>query len=445
MPATSFIVVSDLHLANGHATLEGFGSQEQDALDGLLQAALPGGALGGKTPATLVVNGDCFEFLALPPYLEENRITPAIALTKLEKIALEHQDFFQTLYNFLCQGGQVVFLPGNHDIELCFKEIRAEVTRLIGREQGLHFVLDQRYQPVSDVSIEHGSQYDFWNYADGVWDSQGRALDKAPGSLLLPVGTQYMHRAALPISLRYPYFDHFDPPLGTARQIALLCLLDPALLVETGRRTGSMMSSPYPVPDEKEPPALLFEQTVPAFVAFQQEMLGHIPAWQRVEASFSSEEEREQSQSSALSEFFRLRLALEQPLEVALEAIFQPIPTPVEDDTMRGMHTLLRTHPDLRVALAGHTHLLRSDTLDAGRQRYLNTATWITRYAPPTPEQLTPEVLAWLRQPDKIRLPLQDKSGYVFAWIRTQTGRPSTANLCVWEGGKDGRYRVLGQ
>src|SRR5690242_2465324 len=80
MPATSFIVVSDLHLADGHAVLEGFGPQQQSALDGILQATLPGGALGNTTtPATLIINGDCFEFLALPPYPEDGCTTPAMA------------------------------------------------------------------------------------------------------------------------------------------------------------------------------------------------------------------------------------------------------------------------------------------------------------------------------------------------------------------------------
>lgn len=445
MPATSFIVVSDLHLADGHDVLEGFGARQQDALDGLLQAALPGGALGDQKAATLIINGDCFDFLALPPYLENGYITPAIALTKLEKVANAHQNFFRTLNAFLSQGGQVVFLPGNHDIELCFKEVRTQVTRLIGQEQGLHFVLNQSYQPWPDVYIEHGSQYDFWNYVTGVWDKQGNASSEAPESILLPLGTQYMHRATFPISLRYPYFDHFDPPIGTTRQIALLSLLDPALLVKTAQSTANMMSSPYSLPEGNESPAQLFEQTMPAFVAFQQEMLEHFPDWQSVEEAFSSPEDREQSQARALSEFFTLRLALEQSSEAALQAIFQPISTPVADDTTRGMHTILNTRPDLRVAVAGHTHVLRSDSFDAGKQIYLNTASWITRYAPPTPEQLTPEILAWLRQPDMARFPFQDKSGCVFAWIRAQTGQPSTASLYSWEGGKDGSYKVLDQ
>lgn len=444
MPATSFIVVSDLHLADGHAVLEGFGPQQQSALDGILQATLPGGALGNTTtPATLIINGDCFEFLALPPYPEDGCITPAIALTKLEKIASAHQPFFQTLHDFLSQGGHVAFLAGNHDIELCFKEIRSRVTNLIGHDRGLHFVLDQGYKPLPDVYIEHGGQYDFWNYTDGIWDKQGNSLNEAPESIMLPLGTQYMNLAASSINLRYPYFDHFDPLMSTTRQIALLSLLDPGLIRETAQRTVDMMSVPYPLPEGGESAALLFEKVLPMFVAFQQDMLARLPIWPDIEETFYSADERNQNQAYALSEFFTLRMALEQAPETALQAIFQPSSPPVADDTARGMYSVLRAHPELRVAVAGHTHSIRSDLFATEQQLYLNTASWIKRYAPPIPEQLTPEMLAWLRQPDMASVPLQDKSGCVFAWIRAQPGQASLASLCVWEGAKDGKHRVL--
>ena len=40
------LIISDLHLANGRAGLDGFGAPQEAALRGLLHATLPGGALG---------------------------------------------------------------------------------------------------------------------------------------------------------------------------------------------------------------------------------------------------------------------------------------------------------------------------------------------------------------------------------------------------------------
>jgi hypothetical protein len=31
----------------------------------------------------------------------------------------------------------------------------------------------------------------------------------------------------------------------------------------------------------------------------------------------------------------------------------------------------------------------------------------------------------------------------VFAFVRAEEGQPSTAELCVWDGGEQGHYRVL--
>ncbi len=447
MPTHSLIVISDLHLADGHPALEGFHHSQQKALEGILHAALPGGLLGNASTTTLIVNGDCFDFLAVPPYLADGLSTPQIALEKLARIASTHPDFFMALRDFLAQGGKVVFLPGNHDIELCFEEIRTEVTRLLGGDVGLTFGLDQGYQPWPDVYIEHGNQYDLWNYAPGVWDEHGKALTPRPSSLLLPRGTQYMHRAALPVTMRYPYFDHFDPPLGIIRQIALLSLVDPDLLRSSATRTVDMMSYPYQgqqdlAPDEEQA-CQIFAKIVPDFIAFQEDMLANNPAVYTAFDHIYTPDEQEQSQSDLLSEFFMLFHTLEASPEAALNAIFQPISTPVDDSTTRGMHNVLREHPALRIAVAGHTHTLRHDHLEPSQQVYVNTAAWILRYAPPTPADLSPATIEWLHNPAVEPLPLPALSGANFAWIQCADGQPSTAQLCTWEGDLAGTFRIV--
>jgi hypothetical protein len=87
--------------------------------------------------------------------------------------------------------------------------------------------------------------------------------------------------------------------------------------------------------------------------------------------------------------------------------------------------------------------MLRHDTLDAGAQTYLNTATWTMREAKPMPGDVTPAMLAWLRAPWQGTSPLQDITCMVFALVRGGDGQPSTANLCAWEGGEQGHYQIL--
>jgi UDP-2,3-diacylglucosamine pyrophosphatase LpxH len=452
MTQTAFIVISDLHLADGHAVLDGFQARQQAALEGLLLASLQGKILPGSQPPTLIINGDCFDFLAVPPYLETGTTTPTPGLEKLARVAAAHGPFFTTLRAFVQQGGHVVFLPGNHDIELCFQEVRDEIARLLNVPPGqggqVTFGLHQSYQPLPDVYIEHGNQYDEWNIAEGVWDEQGNVLTPRPERITLPLGTQYMHRAALPISVRYPYFDHFDPSLGITRQIALLSLLAPELVVSTARATVRMMSYAYEAlahlaVGEEQQPAQLFSHAMPDFARFQADVQAHAQTWLRVSQQLYTGEEREEMRSQELAVFFRLYSALQGSADAALQAIFQPVGELGNDGTTRGLHRVLRTRPALHVAIAGHTHTLRQDHFNAGDHVYVNTASWTTRYRPPTPDELTPDTLAWLRDPTDVPCPLQEHTAAIFALVSATDGHPSTAQLCAWEGGLEGQHRVL--
>ncbi len=74
---------------------------------------------------------------------------------------------------------------------------------------------------------------------------------------------------------------------------------------------------------------------------------------------------------------------------------------------------------------------------------YLNTGGWTWWLALPAPEEVTPELVAWLREPDWGNIPLRDiPPQCVFALVNAAEG-PSSASLCVWEGGGNGQYRVL--
>src|SRR5579859_1471751 len=94
------LVISDLHLADGHPILDGFGDLQQSALEGLLNAASDkrtDGFPGYAEDVELIINGDCFDFLAIPPYVANGTMDASTALGKLETIFSAHHAFFETL------------------------------------------------------------------------------------------------------------------------------------------------------------------------------------------------------------------------------------------------------------------------------------------------------------------------------------------------------------
>ena len=58
---------------------------------------------------------------------------------------------------------------------------------------------------------------------------------------------------------------------------------------------------------------------------------------------------------------------------------------------------------------------------------------------------MTPELVAWLQKPDWNAIPLRDITQFLFVLVTSSNDESATAQLCVWEGGTDGSYRVLTQ
>ncbi len=452
------LVISDLHLADGHPILDGFGREQQAAFDGLLSATEPGSSLGDSDCVELIINGDCFDLLTVQPYPGDGISTPAIAREKLTTIIAHHGAFFEALKRFLRVPGRfVTFIAGNHDIELVFPQAQETICRAIcgeGRAPKIDFSETRFYRPLPDVYIEHGHHFDFWNYAQDAWDEQGQPLSPRPERLTLPVGTQYFQRVSSPVSLRYPYFDHFDPGVGSIRQIALLCLLDPPIVIETAQRAMTMLSYPRVAlegldPGEELIPVKFFQRAILDFAAFQQNMLDRQTGWQAVDAFLRAHENGQQDlQAENIKEYIALLAALEQPPVEAVRAILERAVDPANHKVTLGMQQILRSDPSLRYAIAGHTHHLYCDGVPGSTQHaqvYLNTASWTRHTTIPSGEEVTPALVEWLRTPDEAASPLRDTTSYVFALIETEAGRPSAARLCAWEDGTTGNYRILAE
>jgi UDP-2,3-diacylglucosamine pyrophosphatase LpxH len=442
------LVISDLHLADNRGTLNGFGDTQQAALDGLLAAACASGPLGLAEEVELIINGDCFDFLALPPYEPAGSSDIPAARLKLHKIIAAHGPFFATLARFISHSGRrITFTTGNHDIELRFVEIRAQLCDALGvslDDARVFFCPTRFYRPLPDVHIEHGNNYDFWSHAiAGLWDEEGSLLTTRPDRITLPVGSYYYQHAAYPISLQYAYFDHLEPSMNSARQIALLCLLNPSTVVETARLTMQMLSQPREALarlalGEERIPARLFEQAMLDFADFQRDMRARKRDW-----SAPVESEAAKPDQTRLMEYLMLRESLSLPWLEAVAAICTPETYMMGEDVAHGMHAVLAREPDLRYAIAGHTHMTRIDLVNNGTQSYLNTGSWTSRIALPAPGEVNNALVEWLKHPENEHIPLRDVTQLVFALVNSTPAGSSSASLCAWEGESGSGYRIL--
>ncbi len=180
--ATFTAVVSDLHLCevepeNSSYPLWKKYKTKQFTFDGLffdfLQSIVK--KADGEL-VELVLNGDIFDFDSVthypqdPPYritwLERLRgLYPQSekSLYKLKRILKHHENWVGALNWFISGGNRVIFVIGNHDLELHFPAVQEEIMsslRLSKDEKKRVRFVEWFYISNSDSLIEHGNQYD---------------------------------------------------------------------------------------------------------------------------------------------------------------------------------------------------------------------------------------------------------------------------------------------
>jgi hypothetical protein len=412
----------------------------------------PDGPLGGAEPLELVLNGDSFDFLLLLREPDRVRTDAAYGVAKVERVIAAHPRFFAALRRFLAAPErQITFTIGNHDIELCYADVRDRVRQAIGAAVGqVRFCLSQAYEPRAGVTIEHGCQYDPWNSVGELWDGawpvlglldDGREhMAASPGALPLPWGTRYYYHAFWTARQRYRYVAEFIPLPSGLSTLALLCLIAPEVVIEGLPRTADLLAQPAPIPAAEEIPgqgndaAALFAVSAPTLIALQREVAAQFgtPLSARAEA-------RIQQGQKALYE------ALDAPSPLDALAVIFPATSDrstnliEQDSRSRGM--LLRDER-LRCALTGHTHLEGTLRLPGGKL-LVDTGTWMPRLYLPGESERTPEVMRWLAEPDAAPSPLRDATRFPFALLQMRDDEPATVQLCEWVGGRSGRSQVL--
>lgn len=132
--------------------------------------------MAGGAEVELILNGDIFDFdsvLALPPepafkvsWLERHRgLEPeeAKSVFKLERIVKDHAQFMEGLRWFVQCGHRVIFVLGNHDLELHWPATQKVVIDALNLpdayRENVRFC-EWFYISNEDTLIEHGNQYD---------------------------------------------------------------------------------------------------------------------------------------------------------------------------------------------------------------------------------------------------------------------------------------------
>lgn len=124
----------------------------------------------------LILNGDIFDFDSVvstpkePVFrvsmLEKKRgLEPKADKSKykIKKILQDHVEFVKALSQFIRRGNKVVFVIGNHDLELHFSIVQEEIRehlQLGPKEQERVRFVEWFYISNQDTLVEHGNQYD---------------------------------------------------------------------------------------------------------------------------------------------------------------------------------------------------------------------------------------------------------------------------------------------
>ncbi|APR78018.1 Hypothetical protein A7982_03365 [Minicystis rosea] len=129
----------------------------------------------GKDKLSLVLNGDVFDFDA-PRVIDGRTVfhdlprTAEHALPALHGILDDHPEFVAALGRVLAEGHEVVFISGNHDVQLTLPEIREALAARLADAAGdgaprasvlERIVFRAWFHETTDgILLEHGHQYD---------------------------------------------------------------------------------------------------------------------------------------------------------------------------------------------------------------------------------------------------------------------------------------------
>jgi UDP-2,3-diacylglucosamine pyrophosphatase LpxH len=226
-PAKEIVMISDLHLAaeRGKGLFQA-DAQLADFLKWVHEHI---------HPCHLILNGDVFDFLV--DKQQETTIDLDDAATQATDIASNHTEVFEAL-SLLANSinHELIILGGNHDPELSLPTVQKEIERHLApscAHSGVRWMTNGEASLFqvgeAKILIEHGDQYDAWNWIDH--EALRRVVCLASRNVAyhdkykLPPGSQMVINRFNRIRDQFPWLSTLQPLTPTLLPLALEVIL----------------------------------------------------------------------------------------------------------------------------------------------------------------------------------------------------------------------------
>jgi len=226
-PAKEIVVISDLHLAAERG--KGLFQADRELADFLKWVH------EHISPCLLILNGDVFDFLV--DKQQETAIDLDDASTQATDIAGNHKEVFEALSLLAnSKNHELIILGGNHDPELSLPTVQKEIERhlnLTCAHSGVRWMTNGEaalfHVGEAKVLIEHGDQYDAWNWIDH--EALRRVVCLASrnvayhGTYRLPPGSQMVINRFNRLREQFPWLATLQPLSPAMLPLALEVIL----------------------------------------------------------------------------------------------------------------------------------------------------------------------------------------------------------------------------
>lgn len=236
------VMISDIHVGSPESpTLEDF--DRDDDFERLLRQVIPARAM--NRPATLVIAGDFIDFPQILPELGRRSRWDRLGTTEEESLARinlaiqGHPKVFRALGEFVAGGNQVLLLPGNHDVDLCFPRVFEALRTAVGNPKAPAFdFVQEGFLREQGVYIEHGNQYSYDNWFEH-WPNPVLQAPDGGQRIERPWGTLFMDLVYNDIEDAYPFVNKVYPHEALARIVLRLMRDDPKVSVPALARVAA--------------------------------------------------------------------------------------------------------------------------------------------------------------------------------------------------------------
>jgi UDP-2,3-diacylglucosamine pyrophosphatase LpxH len=389
----NYALISDLHIG-GDTKLDIFHSEPE--LANFVKAL-------GEENLTLIINGDFIDFLAVEPFGEFSR---KAAQEKIERIisAPSNGVLWEGFRAFLNgnTANRIDILLGNHDVEISFQEVQDALRAVMAPATDgdrIEFIVDRvSHQQVNVgsvlIHIEHGFQYDPYNWYDQDKLRKATLFKDSKFSFDLPVGSQLVYKALNKLTPDHPFVPLLKPETAA---IYILMALAPR---EVSQHLGMMADvfserffnklrmrlrgQQFALPEAMDPQAgtaALNPQLTNLFIdpTLNEETLDEIENLiQRGDNGQTLTQVKTRpgmlSKKLTKAKLYLLRKGLEG-LKLQRDTFFDVTQADEFNQALSGILDI-----GAKVAIMGHSHSrkmreLSSDN-DQGKLLYLNTGTW---------------------------------------------------------------------